>query len=34
LWVVRQIVEALGGRVGVESAVGEGATFTVELPQR
>lgn len=33
LWVVREIVHALGGRVSVESAPGAGATFTVELPQ-
>ncbi len=32
LYVVRQIVEALGGSVRVESAPGAGATFTVELP--
>jgi signal transduction histidine kinase len=31
LWIVRQIVGALGGTVRVESAEGEGATFTVEL---
>ena len=32
LCVVKAIVEAHGGRVGVRSAVGEGTTFTVELP--
>lgn len=32
LWIVRRIVEAHGGAVAVESAPGEGATFTVELP--
>ena len=32
LWIVRQIVDALGGKVTVESKIGEGATFTVELP--
>jgi len=32
LWMVRQIVEAHGGRARVESAVGEGATFVVDLP--
>jgi PAS domain S-box-containing protein len=32
LWIVRQIMDACGGRVTVESQVGEGATFVVELP--
>jgi signal transduction histidine kinase len=32
LYVVREIVEAHGGRVRVSSAVGEGSRFTVELP--
>ena len=32
LFIVRSIVEAHGGRVGVDSAVGAGARFTVELP--
>ena len=33
LWVVRQIVTALGGDVRVESSLGAGATFVVELPR-
>jgi PAS domain S-box-containing protein len=32
LWIVKQIVHALDGEVRVESALGEGATFIVELP--
>jgi signal transduction histidine kinase len=34
LYITRQIVEALGGTVGVRSTPGAGATFTVELPRR
>jgi len=33
LWVVRQIVGALGGTIRVESSLGAGANFTVELPR-
>jgi len=33
LWVLRQIVSALHGTVQVESSLGSGATFTVELPR-
>ncbi len=32
LYIVGQIVQALGGSVWVESTPGEGAAFTVELP--
>lgn len=32
LWIARQLVEAHGGAISVQSQVGEGATFIVELP--
>jgi two-component system sensor kinase FixL len=32
LYITRQIVEAHGGAIGVTSAPGAGATFTVDLP--
>jgi signal transduction histidine kinase len=32
LFIVRQIVEAHGGRISLESAEGQGARFTVRLP--
>jgi PAS domain S-box-containing protein len=32
LWIVRQIVEAHGGAIAVESAPGVGSAFVVELP--
>jgi signal transduction histidine kinase len=34
LWLVREIVQALGGTVQVESVLGQGALFTVTLPLR
>jgi signal transduction histidine kinase len=34
LWIVRQVVHALGGTVDVSSRLGEGSTFVVELPLR
>jgi two-component system, LuxR family, sensor kinase FixL len=33
LYIARQIVEAHGGRIQVRSAIGEGSTFTVQLPR-
>jgi signal transduction histidine kinase/CheY-like chemotaxis protein len=33
LWLVRELVHAMGGAVGVESRPREGATFTVDLPR-
>jgi signal transduction histidine kinase len=29
---VRKVIEAHGGRIAVESAVGRGTKFTIELP--
>ncbi|WP_437325875.1 ATP-binding protein [Sorangium sp. So ce381] len=33
LWIVRQIADALGATIQVDSRPGEGATFTVDLPK-
>lgn len=33
LWLVRNLVEAQGGHIDVESEVGAGSTFTVRLPR-
>ncbi len=34
LWLTERLVQAMGGRVLLTSAPGEGAAFTVELPRR
>ncbi|WP_437740409.1 ATP-binding sensor histidine kinase [Sorangium sp. So ce1504] len=33
LWIVRRVVDALGGNIRIESEPGAGATFIVELPR-
>ena len=33
LWIVRQVLVAMGGSISVESELGLGATFTVTLPR-
>ncbi len=33
LWITRQIVEGMGGSVGVQSELGQGTTFSVEIPR-
>ncbi|HVZ88594.1 MAG TPA: GAF domain-containing sensor histidine kinase [Polyangia bacterium] len=34
LWIVKVLVEAMGGTVGVRSVVGQGSVFSAELPRR
>jgi light-regulated signal transduction histidine kinase (bacteriophytochrome) len=34
LWISRAIVEQHGGHIEIESALGQGSTFTIELPRR
>lgn len=34
LWIVRELSEAMGGRVSVESGRGQGSTFRVSLPAK
>jgi len=34
LWIARQIIEAMGGRIQVTSQLGVGSLFTVELPRQ
>jgi len=34
LWIVRQVVEAMGGSISAESQPARGSTFTVRLPRR
>ena len=33
LWIVRQIVEALGGNISVQSEPGQGSLFVVSIPR-
>jgi signal transduction histidine kinase len=33
LWIVREVIEAMGGRIRLDSQMGAGSTFTVELPK-
>jgi PAS domain S-box-containing protein len=34
LWIVRHVVEAHGGSISIESRLGEGSSFIVQLPSR
>jgi signal transduction histidine kinase len=33
LWIVREIIDAMGGTISLDSRVDEGSTFTVRLPR-
>jgi signal transduction histidine kinase len=33
LWITKQLVEAMRGTIGLESTLGEGSVFTVQLPR-
>jgi two-component system OmpR family sensor kinase len=33
LWLVRKLVDAMGGHIGIVSAAGSGSTFTITLPR-
>jgi signal transduction histidine kinase len=34
LWIVKLLVEAMGGKVAVRSAIGQGSVFSAELPRQ
>jgi len=34
LWIASELTQGLGGEIGVDSAPGAGAAFTVTLPRR
>jgi signal transduction histidine kinase len=33
LWITHQIVDAMGGSISVQSELGQGSAFTVEIPR-
>ena len=33
LWIVRQALDAMGGKISISSQLGAGSTFIVELPR-